>query len=73
MELMRVNWINAVAFSLPDRWHRQVIEAIATRDASVAEAKMRQHVRHNLERYVDSLKTLLTGQTVPLRASAGGA
>lgn len=59
MELMRVNWINATTFSVPDRWHQQLIEAISTRDASLAEAKMRQHVRYNLERYIDSLKVML--------------
>jgi DNA-binding GntR family transcriptional regulator len=59
MELMRINWINAATFSVPDRWHQQLVEAIATRDASLAEAKMRQHVRYNLDRYIDSLKTML--------------
>jgi len=59
MELMRVNWINATTFSVPERWHQQLVDAIATRDASLAEAKMRQHVRHNLDHYIDSLKTML--------------
>lgn len=60
MELMHVNWINAAAFPVPERWHVQLIEAIRTRDSSVAEAKMRQHVRYNLDRYVDSLKSMLS-------------
>jgi DNA-binding GntR family transcriptional regulator len=59
MELMRVNWINAATFSVPDRWHQQLIEAIMIRDAPLAEAKMRQHVRYNRDKYIESLKAML--------------
>jgi len=37
LELMRVNWVNAVVFSVPKSWHKQLVDAIATNDPAVAE------------------------------------
>ena len=59
LELMRVNWVNAVVFSVPAGWHKQLVDAISTGDAAVAEAKMRQHVRYNVERQIEALKQVL--------------
>lgn len=42
--IMRLNWVKASHLNpVPDRWHQQLIEAIATRDPDVAEKKMRDH------------------------------
>ena len=59
LELMRVNWVNAAVFSVPKGWHKQLVDSIATNDPAVAEAKMRQHVRYNVEKQIEALRQLL--------------
>jgi DNA-binding GntR family transcriptional regulator len=56
--LVQLNWINAIIYPVPPHWHRQLTDAIATRDVAYAEAKMRHHVRYNIDHYLDALRKL---------------
>ena len=57
MELMRVNWINATVVNPPPtRWHAQLVDVLKTRDAELAEKKMREHVRYGEDNLVKALK-----------------
>jgi DNA-binding GntR family transcriptional regulator len=55
---VQLNWINAIIYPVPPHWHRQLTDAIATRDLAYAEAKMRHHVRYNIERYLDAVRKI---------------
>ena len=47
---MRLNWVKAThCRPVPDRWHEQLIKAIRTGDADVAEKAMRKHVQFGSE------------------------
>jgi len=42
---MRLNWIKATHYTrVPEDWHQQLVQVIASRDPDKAEAKMREHV-----------------------------
>lgn len=41
-------------YEVPPHWHAQLVEAIATGDPDIAEAKMREHVRHSRDRFRQS-------------------
>jgi DNA-binding GntR family transcriptional regulator len=42
--IMRLNWIKASHLNpVPERWHQQLVEAMATRNPDAAERKMREH------------------------------
>lgn len=57
LELMRINWINAtVVDPPPKRWHAQLVDALKTRDAELAEKKMREHVRYGENYLTKALK-----------------
>lgn len=55
---VQLNWINAVLYPVPPHWHRQLTDAIATRDPAYANAKMRHHVRFSIERYLDAVRKI---------------
>ena len=55
---MQLNWINAVLYPVPPHWHRQLTDAIATRDPAYAEVKMRHHVRYSIDHYLDALRKI---------------
>lgn len=47
---MRLNWIKATHYRpVPNDWHQQLVQVIASRDPDRAEAKMREHVRYGHE------------------------
>jgi DNA-binding GntR family transcriptional regulator len=58
---MHLNWINAVIYPVPPHWHRQLTDAIATRDPAYAEVKMRHHVRYNTHHYLDAVRKMEEG------------
>lgn len=64
---MRLNWINATVHPVPPQWHRQLTDAIATRDPAFAEAKMRHHVRFNIDLYLDAVRRFDDGPTKSAR------
>jgi len=47
--LMRLNWLNARMFPVPEDWHQALVAAIASRDADRAEAQARRHVTYGQE------------------------
>ncbi len=48
--LMWMNWVKAThCRPVPQSWHQQLVEALATRDAERAEVQMRAHVRYGHE------------------------
>lgn len=55
---LQLNWVNAVLYPVPAHWHRQLTDAIATRDPAFAEAKMRHHVRFNTHHYLDAVRRI---------------
>jgi DNA-binding GntR family transcriptional regulator len=55
---VQLNWINAIIYPVPPHWHRQLTDAVATRDPAYAEAKMRHHVRYNIEHYLDAARKM---------------
>lgn len=61
--LMRLNWIKSALFGkLPADWHQQLVEVIRQRDCSIAEAKMREHVRMNEQYDLASLELMQNKQ-----------
>jgi DNA-binding GntR family transcriptional regulator len=59
---VQLNWVNAVLHPVPPLWHRQLTDAIATRDPAFANAKMRHHVRFSIDRYLDAVRRVEGGQ-----------
>ena len=55
---VQLNWINAIIHPVPSHWHRQLTDAIATRDPAFAEAKMRHHVRYSIDQYLDAIRKI---------------
>lgn len=53
-----MNWMNASMFSVPQDWHRRLVDAVASGDAQRAEEAARQHVRHGQEHDEDLLRRL---------------
>jgi DNA-binding GntR family transcriptional regulator len=60
--LMRWNWLNAAAFSLPADWHARLVKAIATRDPEKAGKAMRDHVRQGQEHDDELLSNMSSEQ-----------
>ena len=59
-ELMRLKWSNANVAPPPPNWHKDLVEACATKDPALAEEKMRMHVRFGLEGLWNALQILAT-------------
>ena len=67
--LMRLNWLKATQYRrVPEDWHEQLCNAIASRNVDRAEAKMRHHVQFGSE---DDRKALEQYQSEQAADGAG--
>ena len=54
--LMLINTVNATLLGLPANWHAQLVKALASRNADVAERAMREHVQFNVDAQIKMLE-----------------